>query len=325
MPMKILVLGGTRFVGRHIVEQLHAAGHLVSVFTRGTSPDELPADVERIRGDRNNGAAGLEMLVGHTWDACVDVSGYTPRQVRSSAELLWGKVGRYVFISTVSVYAELSRVPVTEGDPLLPEAAEDVVEVTNETYGSLKVTCERIVTDLYGDRSTILRPQIVAGPWDPTGRYTYWVQRAMQAGTMLVPGDGHDFVQVVDARDIARFTLRTIEGGIRGIFNMAGPKLTWADFVRLLGADDVVWVPASVTDAAGVTSSQLPLFVPRDSGFAGVMDVAADSARAAGFTTTDTARTLADTRDWLRTHPFTAALTPEVERELIAAAKALGT
>lgn len=325
MPIKVLVLGGTRFVGRHIVEHLHGAGHLVSVFTRGTSPDDLPADVERIHGDRNNGAAGLEMLVGHSWDACVDVSGYTPRQVRSSAELLWGKVGRCVFISTVSVYAELSRVPVTEGDPLLPEAAEDVVEVTNETYGSLKVTCERIVTDLYGERSTILRPQIVAGPWDRTGRYTYWVQRAMQPGTMLMPGDGHDFVQVVDARDIARFTLRAVEGGIPGPFNMAGPKLTWADFAGLLGVDDVAWVPAGVIDAAGVTASQLPLFVPRTSGFAGVMDVAADRARAAGFTTSDPARTVADTREWLRTRPFAAALTPDVERTLIAAAKVPGT
>lgn len=320
MPMKILVLGGTRFVGRHIVEGLHASSHLVSVFTRGKSPDELPPEIERIHGDRNNGAAGLDMLVGHSWDACIDVSGYTPRQVRASAELLWGKVGRYVFVSTVSVYAELSRVPVDEHDPLLPEAAEDVTGVTNETYGPLKVTCERIVSDLYGDRCTILRPQIVAGPWDPTARHTYWVQRAMQEGPMLAPGDGEDPVQVVDARDIARFAGRVVDGGISGTFNMGGPRMTWRAFVALLGQADVVWVPSEVIDASGLTGAQVPLFVPRGSGYAGVMDVSHARAEAAGFTTTDPSTTIADTRAWLRTHPFTAALTPDLERRAIAAA-----
>jgi 2'-hydroxyisoflavone reductase len=323
--MKILVLGGTRFVGRHIVEHLHAQGHLVSVFTRGTSPDELPAGVERIHGDRNNGAAGLDMLVGHSWDACVDVSGYTPRQVRPSAELLCGKVGRYVFISTGSVYADPALVPLLETQPLHPEAAEDVTEVTGETYGPLKVTCERIVTDLFGERGTILRPQIVAGPWDPTRRHTYWVQRAMQAGPMLAPGDGSDPVQVVDARDIARFTSRVIQDGVGGIFNMAGPPLTWRAFIALLGADDVTWVPASVTEAAGLTSAQLPLFVTRGSSYAGIMNMDASRAAAAGFALTDPARTIADTREWLRANPFTAALTPELEREVMARTTASGT
>lgn len=319
--MMILVLGGTQFVGRHIVEHLSAAGHQVSVFTRGKSQASLPADVERIQGDRNNGAAGLDMLVGHTWDACIDVSGYTPRQVRPSAELLWGRIARYVFISTVSTYADLARVPVEESDALLPEAAEDVTEITNDTYGPLKVTCERIVADLYGERCTILRPQIVAGPWDPTGRHTYWVQRAMQDGTMLAPGDGADPIQVVDARDIGRFSVHVAASDTSGVFNMAGPKLTWAAFVRLLAPRDVAWVPSSVIQSAELGPAQVPMFVPRGSGYAGVMDVSAARAFAAGFTTTDPARTIADTREWLRSHPFQPALTAEVERDLIAKAR----
>ncbi len=319
--MNLLVLGGTRFIGRHIVETFLDAGHHVSVFVRGKSPDELPAAVERLRGDRNDGVAGLDALTDRTWDACVDVSGYTPRQVRPSAELLEGRVGRYVFVSTVSVYEDTADVPIRETHALLPEAAEDVTEVTGDTYGPLKVTCERIVQDTYGDRCTILRPQIVAGPHDPTGRHTYWVQRAMQGGDMLAPGDGNDFVQVVDARDIARFTRTIVDSAASGIFNMAGPRLTWAAFMTELGATQLVWVAADLIAAAGLTFTELPLFIPNGAARSSVMNVSADRAIDAGFTLTDPGVTIADTRDWLRIHPTTPALTPERERELIAQAR----
>ncbi|MEQ1731749.1 MAG: NAD-dependent epimerase/dehydratase family protein, partial [Vicinamibacterales bacterium] len=229
--MNVLVLGGTRFIGRHIVEALCAGGHAVSVFTRGQSPDELPAQVERLHGDRSEGAAGLAALNGRRWDACVDVSGYTPLQVRASAEHLRDAVGRYAFISTVSTYVSLAAPPILESHPLHAEADESVTQVTNDTYGPLKVTCERILREVYGDRATFLRPQIVAGPYDPTGRHTYWVQRAMRGGEVLVPGDGTDHVQVVDARDLARFVVTIIEHDTPGIFNLAGPRLTWSAFV----------------------------------------------------------------------------------------------
>ncbi|MGC4080923.1 MAG: NAD-dependent epimerase/dehydratase family protein [Vicinamibacterales bacterium] len=319
--MKVLVLGGTRFVGRHIVDALVERGDLVTVFTRGQSPDPLPAGVLRVHGDRNNGAAGLDPLVGHSWDAVVDVSGYTPRQVRPSAELFWGKVDRYVFVSTVSVYVDSPNQPVLETHPLLPEAAEDVIEITPDTYGSLKVTCERIVTELYGARATILRPQIIAGPWDPTGRHTYWVQRAMQGGEMLGPGPGDDFVQVVDARDIARFTRHVVDAGIGGIFNMAGPRATWAGFLDAAGAADVVWVANDLLEAAGLTFAEVPLFRPNGASFSSVMHVSHERASQAGFQTTSMEQTIADTRAWLRDHPFSPALKPDVERDLIAQAR----
>jgi 2'-hydroxyisoflavone reductase len=315
--MNILVLGGTRFIGRHIVEELLASGHDVSVFTRGKSPDDLPGDVERLHGDRDDGIGGLAGLGRGKWTACVDVSGYTPHQVRPSAEVLRDRVDRYLFISTVSVYEDSNDVPVLETHPLMKPAAEDVTDVTADTYGPLKVTCERIVEEHYGDRSTILRPQIVAGPHDPTGRHTYWVQRAGQPGEMLAPGDGSDHVQVVDARDVARFTRHAIEAGISGVFNMAGPRITWAEFVRMLGARDIAWVPARVVDAAGLTFAELPLYRPEGSERSSLMDVSHDRADAAGLTLTPPEATVRDTREWLRGNPVPPHLSPEREREVI--------
>jgi len=319
--MNVLVLGGTRFVGRHIVEGLVAAGHVVSVFTRGRSVDDLPASVERLHGDRDQGASGLAALAGRSWDACVDVSGYTPTQVRPCVERLAGAVRRYVFVSTVSVYDDSRDVPIRESHALLPGATEEVTEITGETYGPLKVTCERIVGDAFGNRCTILRPQIVAGPHDPTGRHTYWVQRSAQGGAMAAPGDGTDYVQVVDARDVARFTVRAIEQDIAGVFNMAGPRLTWAHFMELLGATDVTWVPTALIREKGLTFAQVPLFIPIGAERSGFMDVSAARALNAGFSMTDPAITISDTRDWLRDHPVPPALTAAQEQELIALAR----
>jgi len=322
--MTILVLGGTRFVGRHIVDALLRRGHTVAVLTRGVSPDDLPASVERLRGNRNDPSGVLAALAGRSWDACIDVSGYLPRQVRPTAEGLADRIARYLFISTVSVYQDLSGGPVTEAGRLLPEAAETVTDVTSETYGPLKVTCERIVRDTYGQRSSFLRPQIVAGPHDPTGRHTYWVQRAMQGGGMLAPGDGSDHVQVVDARDVARFAASVIDRDLSGTFNMAGPRLTWAEFVGALGAATPVWVPVGVIRAQELTMAQLPLFVADGAPFSGVMNVSAARAEEAGFTTTDPQTTINDTRAWLTDHPIELVLSPEREREIIAAARARG-
>ncbi|WP_104991830.1 NAD-dependent epimerase/dehydratase family protein [Deinococcus sp. NW-56] len=319
--MDVLVLGGTQFVGRHIVETLLSAGHRVAVFTRGRTPDELPETVERLKGDRDGGAEGLAALSGRTWDACVDVSGYTPRQVRASAEALRESVGRYVFVSTVSVYGEPDRHPVREDDPLLPEAGEDVTEVNGQTYGPLKVTCERIVEEVYGDRSVLLRPQIVAGPYDPTGRYTYWVDRVAAGGEFLAPGDGSDFMQVIDARDLARFTQAVLEGGLSGAYNLAGPRLSWREFVAVArgatGSDaQPVWTPAEVLEREEVN---VPLWLPAGGPQGGLMDVANDRAVAAGLTLTDPEVTARDTRAWSAGTPQKVFLTPEREAEVLGA------
>lgn len=322
--MNILILGGTQFIGRHIVETLLAAGHEVSILTRGKSPDELPAHVERLRGDRDEGAAGLAAVAGRTWDACVDVSGYTARQVRPSAELLLASVQRYVYISAVSVYGDPQDRPVFENHPRMTPAAEDVTEVNGETYGPLKVTCENIVQEIYADRCTILRPQIVVGPYDPSGRYTYWLQRAMQGDEMLAPGDGSDHVQVIDVRDLARFTRTVIEHNIGGSFNMSGIRLTWAEFMRVLGAENLVWVPAEILQAAGLTFVELPLFRPEHGARSSLMDVSNDRARAAGLTLTDPEVTARDVREWLQSNDLPLALAPEREAELIRSVRRQG-
>ncbi|ALW90205.1 NAD-dependent epimerase/dehydratase family protein [Deinococcus actinosclerus] len=317
--MDILVLGGTQFVGRHIVLAFLAAGHRVSILTRGRTPDELPAEVERLRGDRGE-AEGLDALAGRSWDACVDVSGYLPSAVRASSEALRGRVGRYVFISTASVYAEPDRHPVREEDPLLPAAAEDTTDVTGETYGPLKVTCEQIVQGLYGPDATILRPQIVAGPFDHTARYPYWVDRASRGGETLLPGNGADHVQVIDARDLARFTVQVVEGNVGGVFNLAGPRLSWAQFAEVLGIQEPVWVDAAQLEALGLGFRELPLFIPENGAQAGLMDINADRARQAGLTLTAPEVTARDTQAWSEQAGLTYALTPAREAEALAAA-----
>jgi 2'-hydroxyisoflavone reductase len=322
--MEVLVLGGTQFVGRHIVEALVAAGHRVSILTRGVSPDELPPEVERLRGDRDAGPAGLGALAGRTWDACIDVSGYTPRQVRASAELLRDGVKQYLYVSAVSAYGDPDERPVLETHPLLPPAAEDVTDVNGETYGPLKVACEQIVQEIYASRCTILRPQVVVGPHDPSGRYTYWVQRAMQGGEMLAPGDGSDHLQVIDVRDVARFVRTATQERVTGVFNLAGPRITWAAFIELLGASVPVWVPAPILLAAGLTFLELPLYRPERGARASLMDVSSDRARAAGLTLTAPEVTLRDTRAWVQGRQLTAGLPPEREAALIRLAREQG-
>ncbi len=321
MALNILILGGTVFIGRHVAEELLAAGHRVSILTRGRSPDALPAEVERLRGDRDAGAEGLTALAGHSWDACVDVSGYTPRQVQPSAAVLRGNVGRYVFISAVSVYGDPQERPVRESHPRLPPAAEDVAEIDGATYGPLKVACEDIVGRIYGERCALLRPQVVAGPHDQSGRYTYWVQRAAQGGEMLAPGDGTDHVQVIDVRDVARFTRTVIERDLAGAFNLAGPRLSWADFLRVLGAEQPVWVDTDILQAAGLTFVELPLYRPEHGPRSSLMDVSSERAVAAGLVPTDPATTAGDTRAWLQGQQLTLALPPEREAELMRRAK----
>jgi 2'-hydroxyisoflavone reductase len=315
--MKILVLGGTQFVGRHIVEVMLAAGHTVSILNRGKLPSELPAQVERLRGDRDEGMPALEALTGRTWDACVDVSGYTPRQVRPSVEKLRVSVGRYVFVSAVSVYGDPDHGPVHETHPQVPPAGEDVTEVNSKTYGALKVTCENIVQQVCADRCTLLRPQIVAGPYDPIDRFSYWVQRATLGGEMLAPGDGSDHIQVIDARDLAQFTRTVIENDLGGSFNLAGPRLTWTEFMKVLGAQNIVWVDAEFIKSAGLTEFELPLYRPEGGARSSLMHVSNERATRAGLTLTDCAITVEDTRAWLLGRNITPALSPEVEAKLI--------
>jgi len=321
VKMKILVLGGTQFVGRHIVEAMVEAGHFVTILNRGKTADALAAQVERLRGDRDEGIAGLDALNDRSWDVCVDVSGYTARQVRSSAEKLRKNVGHYVFISAVSVYGDPARGPVRETHPRSTPAGEDVTEIGGDTYGPLKVTCENIVQEVYGDRCALLRPQIVAGPHDPIDRFSYWVRRIGQGGEMLAPGDGSDHVQFIDGRDVAQFTRTVCEKALGGAYNLAGMRLTWADFLKRLGAQKTVWVPAEVIRANGVTEFELPLYRKVGGPRSSLMNVGNQCAIAAGLKLTPLETTANDVREWLASNDMAPALSREREAALINAAR----
>jgi 2'-hydroxyisoflavone reductase len=319
--MKVLLLGGTGFIGRHVVQALQAAGHAVSVQSRGQTPDALPA-VERLHADRDRGAAVLEALAGRQWQACVDISGLTPRQVRPVVDALHAHIDRYVYVSAVSVYGDPTERPVRETQPRLPPAADNVVTVDGRTYGPLKVACEDIVLQRLGERATVLRPQVVVGPHDPSGRYAHWVQRARLPGPMLAPGNGRDHLQVIDVRDLARFVASLLASGTGGCFNVAGPRITWHEFIALLAPAQVEWVPAQLLQAAGLDFNDLPLYRTEPGARSSLMDIDAGRALAAGLRLTPPAQTLRDVQAWLRGEAPRLALGADVEARLIAQARA---
>ena len=239
--MRLLVLGGTQFVGRALAEAALAAGHEVTLFHRGRTNPGLFPEAEHVLGDRDG---GLDPLRGRAWDACLDVNGYVPRVVRQAVELLRGAVGRYVFVSTISVYASLAE-PAVEGAALATLEDPAVEDVGGGTYGGLKALCEREVERGFGEDALLVRPGFVVGAHDPTGRFTYWAHRAARGGEVLVPASLHEALQVVDARDLAAFTLRALADGRSGPFNVTGP-------VPPVGLGDVV-------DAAGAGGAAVPV------------------------------------------------------------------
>ncbi len=314
--MNVLVLGGTAFVGRAIVDELIARGHGVALFGRGRTGADLFPGVERVLGNRETG--DYAALAGRTFDAVVDVSGYVPRHVQQAADALQGRGGRYLFISTGSVY-DRSRAgeQVTEATPrLAPE--RDTEQITGDTYGPLKVACEDDVLARH-DAATIVRPGIVAGPFDPTDRFTWWVRRAARGGRLALPGRPDQPAQVVDSRDLARLVAQLLEDDRGGTFNAVGP----AEPVTLQQ------LAQACARAAGTEVEVVP--VPEVTGFPLVLpDATWDvmfgrsrvAAEAAGLTSTPLETTAADVLAWDRDRgepELSVGFTPEQEAEALAA------
>ena len=305
--MNLLVLGGTQFVGRHIVMAALARGHSVTTFTRGQTQGRLPEAVTQLHGDRSDMHSGLEALKSGSWDACIDVSGYLPRAVRQSAELLHGRVGRYLFISTVSVYAPGERETTTEDTPLI-ELDDPASEDIGAHYGGLKVLCERLVSELYGGRATHVRPHIVAGPDDHTRRFTFWPEALAAQNEVLAPGDGSDPVQYIDARDLAEFVVHLLEQGTPGTFHTAVPPMSWHAFLNevadgLRSQAELVWTPQEALKARGLGWNELPLYLPRADDDTALMRVDSARALAAGLKCRPLAETARDTLAWSVTLP----------------------
>lgn len=260
--MNLLVLGGTQFVGRALVEAALAADNDVTLFHRGlTNPDLFP-EAEHVLGDRDGGLSALE---GRTWDACIDVSGYLPRLVGDAATTLRERVERYVYVSTISVYADFS-VPRDENGPLATIADETTEEITGGAYGALKALGERAVTEVYGDRATVVRPGFIIGPYDHTGRFPWWAHRAARGGEMIVPASFARAFQAIDARDLADFLLLRARSPLTGIFNATGPvpPVTMLDLVEAAASASDTDLNVEVIDDAFLTGQgierELPLW-----------------------------------------------------------------
>lgn len=327
--MKILILGGTQFLGRHTVEAAVAAGHDVTLFHRGkTNPDLFP-DLVHLTGDRATG--DYAALGGGTWDAVVDTCGYFPRQVREAAAALAGKVGHYTFISSVSAYADMSDPNLTEESATATLEDPTVEEVTGETYGGLKVLCEQAADEGFPGQTLVLRPGLIVGPHDPTDRFTYWVRRFDDGGEVLAPDDPSTLTQVIDARDLAEWNVRCIEEGTTGVFNAVGPvqPLTMGELMATCrsatgGAADVTWVPWPFLEQHGVQPwAELGAWVPASGDSYGLMRVGNAKAVAAGFASRSIQQTVGDTLEWDRgrdrTQPMRAGLARDKEAKVLAA------
>lgn len=328
--MKILILGGTKFLGRHLVDAALAAGHEVTLFNRGKTNPNLFPNIETINGDREH---DIEKLAGREWDAVIDVAGYLPRIVRLSAEGLKGSVKRYAYISSISAYAGFSKVGIDESDPVGKLEDESVEEITGETYGPLKALCEKTVQDIYGDRALIVRPGLIVGPYDPTDRFTYWPMRVKRGDDMITPDRPQTPIQVIDVRDLSEFIIKLIEQNASGIYNATGPdyELKMGEFLDLckLVSGSVAafhWASREFLAEHKVEPwSDMPVWIPDTEEDAGFSRINVSKAINAGLKFRPLEETIRDTIDWAQTRPedhqWRAGLNPDKETILLSLLK----
>ncbi|HVS17394.1 MAG TPA: NAD-dependent epimerase/dehydratase family protein [Planctomycetota bacterium] len=287
-PLKLLILGGTGFLGPHVVERALERGHTMTLFNRGRTDPERFAKLEQLRGDRDH---DLDALRGRTWDAVIDTSGYVPRHVRGPAELLAPSVGQYVFVSTCSVYADLGSLPIDESSRLAEIDDPTIERVDGETYGALKALCERSAEEALPGRTTIVRPGLIVGPGDTSDRFGYWPLRAAEGGEVLAPGDPRWETQFSDVRDLAAFLVHVIERRTVGVFNVDGPTRPESmgelleTCVEVAGSDArLTWVDWDFLQELGVRAwLDLPAWQPPPEGESQVPGISSARSLAAGL------------------------------------------
>lgn len=317
-PLRILILGGTGFTGPFQVNYALARGHKVTLFNRGQRPSpEWPGEVEQLHGDRNTG--DLKALEGREWDVCIDNPTSLPFWVRDAGKVLAGKVGHYLFISTISVYADGSRPGMTEDAALAQYKGADPMAETIEKlradienlYGPLKALSEAEARRQFGERTTIVRPGYIVGPRDETDRFSYWPRRIAAGGEVLVPGDGSDPVQVIDGRDLGEWMVRLAEQGTYGTFNAVGPDYRMTTDQMVHGCHAVTGGPVTFTHvpvdflAAQKVGfgDELPVWFPARHEFGGYGQVDNSRAIAAGLSFRPLATTVQDLLAWLGSQP----------------------
>jgi len=324
--MDVLIIGGTGFLGRHLVEAALGDGHRVTLFNRGLIGPGLFPEVEKIEGDREG---DLSPLLGRHWDAVIDTCGYVPRAVRASAGLLADAVDHYTFVSSISVYSDAIEPGADEEAPVQELPDPTVEEVTGETYGGLKALCERAAEEVMPGRILNVRPGLISGPHDPTDRFSYWPRRISVGGEVLAPDHEGRKVQYIDVRDLAAWIIKMSQQRRTGTYNATGPDYE-LKMGRLLeeceaaggaGAEPV-WASEDFLEENEVEPfTELPLWLPRK--YAALLDIDSSRAIEAGLTFRPLAETIQDVLDWDRATAAgrepAAGLRPEREQELLRA------
>lgn len=305
-PQKLLILGGTSFLGPQLVKGAQARGHAITLFNRGKTNPGLFPEVEKIQGDRTKPET-LEPLKGRKWDAVIDTSGYVPRTVKATAELLGPNVEQYVFVSTISVYPDDVKPGADESHPV-QTIADPTSEEIGKYYGALKALCEQAAEAAIPGRVTNVRPGLIVGPGDPSDRFSYWPARMARGGEVLAPGSGEDPAQFIDVRDLAAWILKMVEERGLGIYNAVGPakKMTMRQLLEgcrigTKSTASTVWVDPAFLEKQQVSPwMDMPVWTGIDPGFAAVDNRKVIKAGATFRPVEETAR---DTWEWFRTLP----------------------
>jgi len=315
--LKILILGGTRFLGPALVEAALAGGHTVTLFNRGKSAPDMYPDLETILGDRDGKLDGLK---GREWDCVIDTSGYIPRLVKDSTELLSDHVKQYVFVSTKSVYASLPKPNLTEETGEIATLEDpSIEEVTGASYGPLKALCEQAAEAAMPGRVLNVRPGLIVGPRDRSDRFTYWPVRIARGGEVLAPGTGEDYVQYIDVRDLAEWILHGLRERTVGIYNTVTPAGRYQmrgfleEIREALGSKaGFTWADAEFLEANEVSAYRdMPCWVPQEEDeYRGFARVSSQKAQDAGLQFRSLGQTAVDTLDWWRTEPEERRLAP---------------
>jgi 2'-hydroxyisoflavone reductase len=318
--MKLLLLGGTGFVGRHLVEYALERNHEVTLFNRGLSGRELFPNIETIIGDREK---SHEALKGRTFDAVVDTNAKSPKVARAAATLFKSQAKHYTFISSMSVYKSLTDGEINESSSVSELNLDDLEDTTSRTFGARKALCERWIHDEVGEKLLVLRPGLIVGPHDVSDRFTYWPVRIAHGGDIIAPSDGSDAVRFIDVRDFASWTIRMIEAAECGVFNAVGPTapLTMKRFleecVRTCNpSSKLLWTPTDLLEKHGISAwTDIPVWMP------GLSQISIIKAEAAGLTFTPLHQTILDTLAWAneaqKKLPLKAGMTLEREAEFL--------